>query len=84
MPGAQEAMVGLRREGVVQSLATGNLRSIAKTKLQAFGLVDGLDLEVGGYGSDGGVRSELVRVGTRAHRDGQVRGDDRSPGIASW
>lgn len=61
LSGAHEAMLALRREGVVQSVATGNIRSIAETKLEAFGLDDEIDFEVGGYGSDGGVRSELVR-----------------------
>lgn len=62
LPGAREAIAALRRDGVVQSVATGNLRSIAETKLRAFGLTAGLDFDVGGYGSDDGVRAELVRL----------------------
>ena len=62
LPGAHRAIAALRREGVVQSLATGNLRSIAETKLKAFDLAAELDFDVGGYGSDDGVRAELVRV----------------------
>lgn len=61
LPGAREAIVAMRQDGVVQSVATGNLRPIAETKLAAFGLADGLELDVGGYGSDDGVRAELVR-----------------------
>jgi phosphoglycolate phosphatase len=62
LPGAHEAIAALRRDGVVQSVATGNLRSITETKLQAFGLIAGLDFDVGGYGSDDGVRAELARL----------------------
>jgi phosphoglycolate phosphatase len=62
LPGAREAIDALHREEVVQSVATGNLRSIAVTKLEAFGLAGGLDLDVGGYGSDDGLRAELVRL----------------------
>ncbi|MGH9212465.1 MAG: HAD family hydrolase, partial [Acidimicrobiales bacterium] len=62
LPGAHDAITALRREGVVQSVATGNIRSIAETKLQAFGLTANLDFDVGGYGSDDGVRAELVRL----------------------
>lgn len=62
LPGAHKAIDGLRREGVIQSVATGNIRSIAETKLDVFGLARGIDFDVGGYGSDGGMRSDLVRL----------------------
>lgn len=62
LPGAKAAMAALRRDGVVQSVATGNIRSIAETKLQAFDLTGDIDFDVGGYGSDDGVRTELVRL----------------------
>ena len=62
LPGANEAIAALRREGVVQSVATGNIRSIAETKLRAFDLTADLDFDIGGYGSDNGVRTELVRL----------------------
>ena len=62
LPGAHQAIAGLRRDGVVQSVATGNIRPIAETKLEAFDLATDLDFEVGGYGSDGGDRSVLVRL----------------------
>jgi phosphoglycolate phosphatase len=62
LPGGGEAIVALRRDDVVQSVATGNIRSIAETKLEAFGLAEALDLDVGGYGADDGVRAELVRL----------------------
>jgi phosphoglycolate phosphatase len=63
-PGAREALAELSaREGVVQSLLTGNLETNAAVKLAAFDLDVHLDLEVGGYGSDPhGARSDLVAV----------------------
>ncbi|MDQ3648204.1 MAG: haloacid dehalogenase-like hydrolase [Actinomycetota bacterium] len=63
LPGAAQALEALAgRTGVLQSLLTGNIEANAATKLGAFGLGRWLDLEIGGYGSDGGVRSELVAV----------------------
>jgi phosphoglycolate phosphatase len=60
LPGAHAAIENLRRPGIVQSVVTGNIRSIAETKLQAFDLAKEVDFSVGGYGSDSGVRSDLV------------------------
>jgi phosphoglycolate phosphatase len=74
LPGAREVIAALRRDGVVQSVATGNLRPIAETKLEAFDLANGLDLDVGGYGSDDGVRAELVRL-ARARTQGKYAAD---------
>jgi phosphoglycolate phosphatase-like HAD superfamily hydrolase len=65
LPGAGEAVAALVGGGVVQSVATGNLRSIAEVKLAAFGLTDHLDLEVGGYGDDDGDRAVLVRLAVK-------------------
>ncbi|MDQ3588205.1 MAG: haloacid dehalogenase-like hydrolase [Actinomycetota bacterium] len=63
MPGATAALQALHdRPDVLQSLLTGNIEANAATKLGAFGLERWIDLEIGGYGSDGGVRSELVAV----------------------
>jgi phosphoglycolate phosphatase len=65
-PGAGEAIARLAaEEGVVQSLLTGNIEVNAALKLSAVGLVDHLDLEIGGYGSDHRVRAELVAVARR-------------------
>jgi phosphoglycolate phosphatase len=49
-------------DSVVQSVLTGNLQVNAATKLEAFGLIDHLDLAVGAYGSDDRERSELVAI----------------------
>jgi phosphoglycolate phosphatase-like HAD superfamily hydrolase len=63
-PGAEAALRALAaRDGVVQSLLTGNLESNAAVKVGAFGLDRFIDLEVGGYGSDPHeARSDLVAV----------------------
>jgi phosphoglycolate phosphatase-like HAD superfamily hydrolase len=64
LPGAEEALRALHgREGVVQSLLTGNTEAGAAVKLGAFGLERWLDLEAGAYGSDPHeARSDLVAV----------------------
>jgi phosphoglycolate phosphatase-like HAD superfamily hydrolase len=64
LPGAEDVLRTLAgRDGVVQSLLTGNLAANAAVKLGAFGLERFLDLEVGGYGSDPHeARSDLVAV----------------------
>ena len=63
-PGAPEALQALHgRDGVVQSLLTGNIESNAALKVSAFGLEGWLDFEVGAYGSDPHEsRSDLVAV----------------------
>ena len=55
-----EALAG--RDGVVQSVLTGNLAGNAVVKLRAFGLDRWLDLDVGAYGSDHADREELVPI----------------------
>lgn len=62
LPGAAEAVATFARDGVVQSVVTGNIKSIAMTKLEAFGLDEPIDFEVGGYGDDGSDRAVLVRA----------------------
>lgn len=62
LPGTAEAIALFADEGYVQSVVTGNIRSIAVTKLEAFGLHNHIDFEVGGYGDDGSDRAELVRL----------------------
>jgi phosphoglycolate phosphatase len=47
---------------VVQSVLTGNVRSMAEMKLGALGLDDHLDLEAGAYGESHEVRAELVHL----------------------
>lgn len=63
MPGARDALSALRQTpGVAQSVLTGNIRPNALTKLSVFDLHSYIDFEIGGYGSDDQVRSNLVAV----------------------
>ena len=88
LPGAAEAIAALAStDGVVQSVLTGNLRPVAETKLQTFGLDRGLDLGVGAYGTDDDVRANLVPVARR--RAAEKYQTDFPPGalatvIACW
>lgn len=59
-PGVEEAIKLIDEAGGAQSLVTGNIRTIALVKLQAFGLGDGLDVDTGGYGDHSSDRSRLV------------------------
>ena len=63
-PGARQALEALdARDGVVQSVLTGNIAANAAVKLGAFGLERLLELDLGGYGSDPhAARSDLVAV----------------------
>jgi phosphoglycolate phosphatase-like HAD superfamily hydrolase len=61
LPGVIEALTFLSSIPVViQSVLTGNIVSNARAKLNAFNLDTWLDLDVGGFGSDDKVRSNLV------------------------
>ena len=62
LPGALEAVKALDRPGVAQTVVTGNIRPIAEIKLEAFDLAGPIDFDIGGYGSDDGVRANLVRL----------------------
>jgi phosphoglycolate phosphatase len=74
-PGAKESLARLEREpGVVQGLLTGNIPANARVKLGAVGLDGFVDFDIGGYGSDHRVRSELVAIAcARAGRKLGVR-----------
>ncbi|MFC7246311.1 HAD family hydrolase [Catellatospora aurea] len=66
MPGASAAITALGEEpDVLQSVLTGNIARNAQTKVSAFALQAGLDFEVGGYGEDSEVRTELVAAARR-------------------
>jgi len=63
LPGTHAALQALATHpGITQSLLTGNIELNAALKLGAFGLDEHVDLDIGGYGSDHGTRSELVRI----------------------
>ncbi len=75
LPGVPEVIAALAaRDDVAQSLLTGNIEANAHVKLAALGLDGLLDMEIGGYGSDSGIRPELVDVARRKARE--VRGLD--------
>ena len=61
LAGAPEILAALaRHEGVVQTLVTGNLPSLATWKLEAFDLHRHVDFAIGGYGSLSEHRHDLV------------------------
>jgi phosphoglycolate phosphatase-like HAD superfamily hydrolase len=63
LAGAAEILAALNgRDGVVQSLVTGNLPTLADYKLAAFDLDRHVDLEIGGYGSLSEHRHDLVEA----------------------
>jgi phosphoglycolate phosphatase len=76
LPGAAAALAALaaparapggHHSGVaaVQSVLTGNMRSLAELKLRAPGLARYLDLDVGAFGDQHEIRSELVHIARR-------------------
>ena len=73
MPGVPQVIAALAaRDDVAQSLLTGNIEPNAHVKLDALGLDGLLDMEIGGYGSDSGIRPELVDVAL--HKARKLRG----------
>ena len=65
-PGVREALLTVEASGrFLQSLMTGNIEPNAQLKLAAFGLDGLVELDIGGYGSERGSRSELVGVARR-------------------
>ncbi|TWP50161.1 haloacid dehalogenase [Lentzea tibetensis] len=72
LPGASEALAGLAAvAGVVQTVVTGNLPTIARQKLTPFGMDAHVDFSIGGYGSLSEFRPDLVtealRLATAKH-----------------
>ena len=62
-PGVAEAIRAIDAQGgTIQSLLTGNIEPNAHVKLAAFGLDQLVEMDIGGYGSDHGVRAELVGI----------------------
>lgn len=62
LPGALDALTALRHQPVVQSLLTGNIRRIAEVKMDTFGLLEHLDLDIGAYGWSHPIRAYLVET----------------------
>jgi phosphoglycolate phosphatase-like HAD superfamily hydrolase len=69
LPGAKETLALLAEEPLIyQSLLTGNLKEVARIKVETFGLAQYLDLEAGAYGGDDHDRAELVPIAQRRAR----------------
>ena len=69
LPGALDAICALQTQtGVVQSILSGNLRALGLLKLDAFGLLDQLDIGVAAFGDDHVVRADLVEVARGLYR----------------
>lgn len=47
---------------MTQSVLTGNTRPASEIKIQAFGLDEHLDFEIGAYGTDADTRADLVAI----------------------
>lgn len=63
LPGARETLVELASEETVfQTVLTGNLREVARIKLEVFELDRFLDLRAGAYGDDASDRAQLVSL----------------------
>ncbi|MCP2249236.1 HAD family hydrolase [Lentzea aerocolonigenes] len=72
LPGALEALRHFANDPRVhQGVLTANLRSVAKIKLEAFGLADLVDWDVSAFGDDHADRAELVRFARE--RAGHIR-----------
>lgn len=66
LPGAAEALQALAAiPHVHQGVLTGNLREVARIKVEVFGLDRYLDLESSAYGDDHADRAELVAIAQR-------------------
>ena len=70
LPGAEDTLATLAAEpALIQSVLSGNLRAVSRTKLNVFELDKYLDLEIGAYGDDDPERPMLVAIAQeRAHR----------------
>lgn len=79
LPGAHDVLASLAHEPAIhQSVLTGNLREVARIKLETFGLDGYLDLASGAYGDDDSDRPKLVVLAQQraAERTGVVFGND--------
>ncbi|MEV6928102.1 haloacid dehalogenase-like hydrolase [Dactylosporangium sp. NPDC051485] len=81
LPGAQRTLIALAgRPELVQSVLTGNLREVARIKLEVFGLDRYVDLDAGAYGDDDTDRPKLVAIAQRraAANYGTIFGRDNT------
>ena len=64
----REVIPALENAGAVIGLGTGNVRRGAECKLGNAGIADLFRFDLGGYGDDAEVRTELLRVGVERCR----------------
>jgi phosphoglycolate phosphatase-like HAD superfamily hydrolase len=77
LPGVIDAINALTENAAItQSVLTGNIAPNARAKIAPFGLDKLLDLEIGGFGSDDKVRSNLVDASRRKVKDKYGRSFD--------
>jgi phosphoglycolate phosphatase len=63
LPGVKDTLASLAHNPTVyQSVLTGNLRDVARIKLEVFDLDHYLDLDAGAYGDDDPERPKLVAI----------------------
>lgn len=63
LPGARETLERFAADrSIHQAILTGNLRKVARIKLEAFGLAAFLDFDSSAFGDDHAERSELIQV----------------------
>jgi phosphoglycolate phosphatase-like HAD superfamily hydrolase len=63
LPGAHDVLAAFADDPTIcQSVLTGNLREVARIKLEVFGLDGFLALKIGAYGDDHQERPELVTI----------------------
>lgn len=62
LPGAVEALRAVAQlDDTLQTVVTGGIRPNARARLEAFGLDQYLDLDVGGYGSENYPKASLIQ-----------------------
>jgi len=79
LPGAHQTLSDLATDkSIYQTVLTGNLREVARIKLEVFELDGFLDLEAGAYGNDHQERAELVAIAQQraGERAGVTFGND--------
>jgi phosphoglycolate phosphatase-like HAD superfamily hydrolase len=79
LPGVEDTLARLAHSPIVyQSVLTGNLRDVARIKLEVFDLDHYLDLDAGAYGDDDPERPKLVTIAQQraAERTGVMFGND--------
>ncbi|GAA1992585.1 HAD family hydrolase [Amycolatopsis minnesotensis] len=66
LPGAQRTLAALAADPRAhQGVLTGNLREVARIKLEVFGLARYLDLDTSAFGDDDASRPRLVQIAQR-------------------